>query len=434
MENGESVSGGVLYMRKLVMYVWLIILFSSAAVYAAEVTVSIDNSSATYSSSGADNVSLSNWSIWVKSTGFTSISDENIITNDTDASGNASFTLENGSYFVGAVYFNKAGDFWAPLYVGVSANAAGDGLNILNVPASTTAEINNFNKSGAVRGYVIDTSGNGINDAEVTVVDFDITLPITTRTFDSNGKDGYYSIFLSPGTYTLEISKGGYVTDTFNVTVTQGMGADESEFEGNASLSKTTPPPSDTGGGSCNHQLEISDIKPPTDAAPGADVQFQVVIDNVGTCAETGVKTTVTGLPGGWTAGDVTTGVGYGETVSVDIPVSIPEDAATGTVTLTFKVDPQDFIGTLEKQISFNVGEVQAEEGGTAPVEEVTETVAPPETEAPTTTAPPVETQGPEQEPVKAPEDEGKEKGGICGPTAILLISVLSLLAVRRRR
>jgi len=41
-------------MRKLVMYVWLIILFSSAAVYAAEVTVSVDNSSATYSSSGAN--------------------------------------------------------------------------------------------------------------------------------------------------------------------------------------------------------------------------------------------------------------------------------------------------------------------------------------------------------------------------------------------
>jgi hypothetical protein len=43
--------------------------------------------------------------------------------------------------------------------------------------------------------------------------------------------------------------------------------------------------------------------------------------------------------------------------------------------------------------------------------------------------SPPVETPEPEQEPVKAPE----EKGGICGPTVVVLL-VMVVLAFRRER
>jgi NPCBM-associated, NEW3 domain of alpha-galactosidase/Cohesin domain len=179
-----------------------------------------------------------------------------------------------------------------------------------------------------------------------------------------------------------------------------------------------------SGGGTCDHQLEIEDIKQLADAAPGADVQFQVVIKNTGTCAETGVKTMVTNLPGGWTAGNVTTDVGYGETVSVDIPVSIPEDAATGAVTLTFKVIPQDFIGTLEKRVSVNVGEMQAEE---------VVTLTPPKVETPTPT-PPVETPPPGQEPVKAPETSEEERGSIYGPILVVLLLAMLVLAFRRKK
>jgi hypothetical protein len=58
------------------------------------------------------------------------------------------------------------------------------------------------------------------------------------------------------------------------------------------------------------------------------------------------------------------------------------------------------------------------------PVEE--ETVEPPKVETPTP-APPVETPPPEQEPVKAPETS-EEKGGICGPTVVVLLAMVVLV------
>ncbi len=588
-------------MRRLV-YIWLMIVLSSAAVNAAEVkvwedepevTININTSSPSYISSGAaDEAELDGWQIWVKRTTFQSISDEDIIRKDTDASGSASFDLQYGDYYVGAVYFDKSGDFYVPTYMGISSNAAGDGLNILNVPDNTTADINNFSQAGAVRGYVTDADGKGINGAKITVVSgpYTVPYPVTTRTFD--GKDGYYSIFLSPGSYTLEVEKSGYATAGYDVAVTQGYGSTGSEFtnitlvsftaneskkidfedelgiplsitittksdltagivptvaddaedlgahaysfgddkvigkyfeidvsdninstSGNltnvtltmyyneadlngadedtlklywyypsggewkplvkgkdysplggpevfdsgqdASANKiwatldhfsifvlvgtVIPTPEETGGGGgggCDHELKIADIRQTGDAVPGAEVQFQVDIENTGTCAETGVKTAVTDLPAGWTSDDVTTDVGYGKTASVTIPVSIPEDAATGTVTLTFRVTPQDFISTLEKQVSFDVGEAQPEEEevSPAPTEEEegegVETVAPPEIETPAP-APPVETQPPEEEPAKAP---GEEKGGICGPTVVVLLAMAALVFARGRR
>ncbi len=201
---------------------------------------------------------------------------------------------------------------------------------------------------------------------------------------------------------------------------TSGVDIPVTVVDGTFCIVRSPAPSSGSGGGACDHQLEIGDITPPSGATPGADVQFQVVIKNTGTCAETGVKTMVTNLPEGWSVGDATTDVGYGETVSVDIPVSIPEDAATGTVTLTFRVIPQDFIGIIEKQVNFKVGEIQAEE---------VVTLAPPEVETPSP-APPVETPEPEQESAKAPEEE---KGGICGPTVVVLLAMVVLLFRRRR-
>jgi hypothetical protein len=61
-------------------------------------------------------------------------------------------------------------------------------------------------------------------------------------------------------------------------------------------------------------------------------------------------------------------------------------------------------------------------------------TVEPPKVETPTP-APPIETPQPEpeeQEQVKAPETP-EEKTGLCGPTVVVLISML-VLAFRRRR
>ncbi len=49
------------------------------------------------------------------------------------------------------------------------------------------------------------------------------------------------------------------------------------------------------------------------------------------------------------------------------------------------------------------------------------------------TPAPPVETPPPEQKPAKAPEGEG-EKGGICGPTVIVLLAMLVLVFTRGMR
>jgi len=73
---------------------------------------------------------------------------------------------------------------------------------------------------------------------------------------------------------------------------------------------------------------------------------------------------------------------------------------------------------------------VKEEENVSVPVEE--ETVEPPEVETPTP-APPVETslQEPEQEPAKAPEPP-EEKGGICGPTVVVLLAMVVLVFVRR--
>jgi hypothetical protein len=74
---------------------------------------------------------------------------------------------------------------------------------------------------------------------------------------------------------------------------------------------------------------------------------------------------------------------------------------------------------------------VKEEENVSAPVEE--ETVEQPTVETPTP-APPVATQAPEleQEPVKAPETT-EEKGGICGPTIVVLLAMVVLLFRRKK-
>ncbi len=64
------------------------------------------------------------------------------------------------------------------------------------------------------------------------------------------------------------------------------------------------------------------------------------------------------------------------------------------------------------------------------PVKE--EAIEPPKIETPTTPAPPVETPEPEQEPAKAPEPE--EKGGICGPTVVVLLVMVVLAFTRGMR
>jgi hypothetical protein len=63
-----------------------------------------------------------------------------------------------------------------------------------------------------------------------------------------------------------------------------------------------------------------------------------------------------------------------------------------------------------------------------APVEE--ETTEQPKVDVPTP-APPVETPEPEQEPVKAPETP-KEKGGICGPTGVVLVALVFARTMRK--
>jgi len=75
--------------------------------------------------------------------------------------------------------------------------------------------------------------------------------------------------------------------------------------------------------------------------------------------------------------------------------------------------------------------EIVKEEEISAPVEEETETIEPQKVETPTP-APPVETPEPEKTQVKAPEPPEK-KGGICGPTVVVLLAMVVLVFRRRR-
>jgi uncharacterized membrane protein len=67
--------------------------------------------------------------------------------------------------------------------------------------------------SGAY-GYIVDPNGNPVRDAVVTVLDSNSGVVAMTTT----GPNGFFQVALLPGTYTLRVSKAGYVDKTIQFT------------------------------------------------------------------------------------------------------------------------------------------------------------------------------------------------------------------------
>ena len=104
------------------------------------------------------------------------------------------------------------------------------------------------------------------------------------------------------------------------------------------------------------HRLDIGKIMPLVSVViPGTDARFSLVINNPGDFVERGVRIKIIDLPEGWAAEDILIDIGYKEKARVIFPVSVPADAKEGTVALTFKVIPGEFIANLEKQVSIKV-------------------------------------------------------------------------------
>ena len=71
-----------------------------------------------------------------------------------------------------------------------------------------------FQYGGMVKGVVVDEKGNPVPDAEI--------VALGTGLKAKTGSDGSFVLFLSPGTYTLEITKPGYVSTEVKVTIEAG--------------------------------------------------------------------------------------------------------------------------------------------------------------------------------------------------------------------
>ncbi|AGT36133.1 hypothetical protein N186_08985 [Thermofilum adornatum] len=67
--------------------------------------------------------------------------------------------------------------------------------------------------SGAY-GYIVDPNGNPVGGEVVTVLDSNSGVVAMTTT----GPNGFFQVALLPGTYTLRVSKAGYVDKTIQFT------------------------------------------------------------------------------------------------------------------------------------------------------------------------------------------------------------------------
>jgi hypothetical protein len=68
---------------------------------------------------------------------------------------------------------------------------------------------------GWISGRVTDTTGSGLSDVQVCIISSN------GDTCESTNEQGRYTLSVSPGTYIVEASREGYVTDTEEVTVSK---------------------------------------------------------------------------------------------------------------------------------------------------------------------------------------------------------------------
>ena len=230
----------------------ILYLFLVAPVTSLNVTIFVNSSVSNYPAG----ISNSSWTVLATSSTITSIDPSKIVTSQTtNATGHAVLNLSAGTYYISALNYNSTAQYATPLYIGMIMDSYTE-LHILNTSNETTGTINDYSNASAIRGYVKDKNGAGLNNGKVyfsgTYRGVDITSlsklkPVTTRTFA--GQKGYYAMFFpienTSTIYTATATKSGYVSSSKNVNLTRGFGSSSADFV-NFTLATT---PSGGGGG-----------------------------------------------------------------------------------------------------------------------------------------------------------------------------------------
>ncbi len=142
---------------------------------------------------------------------------------------------------------------------------------------------------------------------------------------------------------------------------------------------------------------------------------------------ETGAVLRLLNLPEGWTASEVQTGNLNPGTNQREIEITIPGEAS-GEYTLTLEAIAKDFVGSVRETVTLVVD--RAAEKPALATEPPKSTEAPPQTSAlGPTEAPPVKPEATlKPETQTPPTPAGRDKGGICGPTVVMLLAMLVLV------
>lgn len=172
-----------------------------------------------------------------------------------------------------------------------------------------------------VYGYALDEGGLGLSNVRILVLAQDGSV----KTLSYTSSDGYFGLLLEKGyTYTLTFSKPGYVTVTRSVTA--------QKFDMNI------------GNITLREAVRVTSMVATIASTAGSDISIPVTISNEGEVAE--FLTISVDKPEGWGVRVVyqnrevlSIALSKGQSISMDVIVSIPRDAFEGLYKLTLMVN-----------------------------------------------------------------------------------------------
>ncbi|MBS7642328.1 carboxypeptidase regulatory-like domain-containing protein [Candidatus Bathyarchaeota archaeon] len=172
-----------------------------------------------------------------------------------------------------------------------------------------------------VYGYVLDENGSGLSSVRILVSAQDGSV----KTLSYTNSDGYFGLLLERGyTYTLTFSKPGYVT------VTRSINAQKFDMNiGNITLREA---------------IRVTSMTATIASTAGSDISIPVTISNEGEVAE--LLTLSVEKPEEWGVRIVYQNrevlsivLSKGQSISMDVILSIPKDALEGLYKLTIIVN-----------------------------------------------------------------------------------------------
>jgi hypothetical protein len=152
--------------NKIILFITALLYLSFiAAAAGVDVTIFVNNSVSGYPAS----VGLDSWTVSAWTTMISSIDPTKLITSKvTNTTGHAVLSLTPGTYYITSMNYDTSGDFTTPLHMGTIMDTY-TSAHILDTSSETSSSINDYTNASAIRGYVKDTSGAGLNGGKVYI-------------------------------------------------------------------------------------------------------------------------------------------------------------------------------------------------------------------------------------------------------------------------